>query len=270
MSAGPWTLGPILYEHGNHKLYSVEDKPWVIKWKENSEEALEELRAVLMFVCAKQPLRHGVVLPKSPYQLFGTTEKAVWYAMWRYDGVVERNDFCRTHWRILAMNALTFLRDLHRGFRMVHMDIKRTNIFVNRLKVSFHVGDYELVDTVYEKMTRNYPDDVKWYYYAFGAEPNEALYSWRMDLTALGYVLADLTWNSDNSPWTFQEECYSRRDGNPMSAFSEAEVLALRAKEMEGVNATVKHYFHRLQWLIWNNPIPPPDSFYDELVALFQ
>ena len=41
MSAGPWTLGPILYEHGNHKLYSVEDKPWVIKWKESSEEALE-------------------------------------------------------------------------------------------------------------------------------------------------------------------------------------------------------------------------------------
>ena len=95
MLAGPWTLGPLLYDHGSHKLYSVDDKPWVIKWKSSSEDALDELRIVLLFICAKQPLRFSVVMPKSPYQLFGVTETAVWYAMWRYDGVVEPNEFCR-------------------------------------------------------------------------------------------------------------------------------------------------------------------------------
>jgi len=256
-----WITIKTLYNKGGTHIFQTTYSKWVLKVNDNPTQAAYEIRVILDLFFAKP--RHAVELHPQLTDLYGNG----WYALRRYDGHVELDDFCREHWKTIAVHVLQFLQDFHHELGLVHMDIKKGNIFVDRTSKQFVVGDYENSTQPCAKTTMvKYTDDEKWYYMSLGAEFDKPLMSWRFDLAALGYVLASLTVKPDT--WTFENECWERRLGRG-STQAPNEVVALRAKELAAAAPAVVAYMERVGTLAWDLKEPPPRSFYEELEMLF-
>ena len=188
-----------------------------------------------------------------------------WYAMRRYDGHLEPDAFGQSHWRSIGVQVLAFLEDFHHGLGLVHMDIKKANILVDRMKGTVHVCDFANAESpaVVIRNLSTFEPLTKWYYVGFGGELDEPMVSWRTDLVALGYLLASLQpgWS-----YRFESECWEKRAGRGI--LSDEATLELRRNEMRRY-PVLEPYFARLTLLPWTAAEPPARSFYQELAALF-
>jgi len=243
------------------EILATSDCRWVIKSVSDTQRSTDELRIILAML-DKKP-RHSIELPPA-YGLYGRTPEAGWFALKRYSGHVEVDPYCKNRWRILAIHILQFLQDFHHDHGMAHMDIKKSNILIDRDTHEFVVTDYEHAERPHARRTSVYDADYVWYYMAMGAEMDQPLVSWRFDLVALGYVLASLTVTSD---WTFEKICWNKRKGKG-GGMSTDEVLALRSNELQGADPVVLAYMDRVKEVAWDATVPPRD-FYKSLEALF-
>lgn len=186
------------------------------------------------------------------------------YEMRRYDGHIEVGAYGRRHWRSIGRQCLAFLEDFHHVTGMAHMDIKKANILVDRQSDTFHVGDFGNAEYPWRepRLLREFDAKTKWYYLAMGGELDQPLYSWRMDLVALGHVLASLQFNYVGR---YETECWSKREGR--GTLTDDATLELRSAEIKEALA-LEPYFSRLTIVPWSAAAPPPRAFYQELAAL--
>lgn len=283
MSAGPWELRDEIYNRDDCSIYTTQDLEWVVKVLRERSRALDELAGILEVRRAAVP--NAVEFPEAVHEWFGVLPSGdVWYAMRHYDcAATVTSPEVRAHWQRFGQSVLTFLQYLHQKCHRVHMDVKVSNVLVNRLRSRFVVSDYDLVSVVHlNKAARYYPADTLWYYVAMGAELDEPLYTWRMDLTALAYMLASVTWDHDaNNRWKFYDECMRRRGGGAATAataaafadsatatLTDAELIALRETEMQRIHPTVRAFLDHVKTLPWSTPAPPPSDFYHRLFRL--
>jgi hypothetical protein len=273
---GPWivlTDAPLYHcikpETSSVSIVPTTDTNWVLKLT-----TAEEVVAVLLLFEARP--RNCVQFPPTLGALCGSTSVAdrQWYAMRRYSGsAASHRDFCREGWQALAVAVLAFLEDLHCGMGRVHGDIKPSNILVDTRRREFVVSDYETVSAPNDRQAIDYDVDSRWYYLAWGAEPDCPVRSWRMDLTALGYLLADLTWPAENTR-TFYRDCLAYRQGglDPRDELDVmAEVLARRDAEMaRACPESLRNYFEILELnVLWTAATAPPRTLYRALTGLF-
>jgi hypothetical protein len=109
-----------------------------------------------------------------------------------------------------------------------------------------------------------------WYFLARGAEPGKALYSWRMDLTGLTYLLAEILWPTDYLKPTFPNVC-NRAMVEKKTDITAEELVALRAAEMEWcAHPVVRRLLERIAEIPWDALAPPPRAFYAQLRAFVQ
>ena len=263
MDFSPWNVTNVLYNRRGTKIYETSDSRWVLKVIGDETQSLYELQ-ILLRIIASVP-RHSIALPPSRYGLYGRTQVAGWYAMKRYDGCVEINEFCKTQWQTLAIHVLQFLQDFHHGHGLLHMDIKKANILVDIDRTDFVVADYEHAEPPDSKRTADYDANHQWYYLAMGAEIDQQLYSWRFDLVALGYVLASLT--VEPQCWTFEQKCWDRRTGKGGILYDE--MIAIRSAELSGANSAICKYLERVATIPWAAKEPPSRQFYKSLEAIF-
>lgn len=271
---GPWmATEEVLYEKGDVRVIGTTDNNYVIKLRKISDMAHDELGALMMI--RRHSIARAIHTPSSAERFCGMTSTHIWFAMHRYAGPIAYDDVTRQNWRRVGQDVITFLSYLHRTCHLVHMDIKVTNILAYRSRTSFVVSDYELCDTPNRRLTHTYKPDYRYYYLAMGAELDQPLVSWRMDLTALGYILAELTWNTvDNKRTTFQAAIYDLRDkaaaGEHDDPSGDADLVALREAEMAAAHPSVLAYLRLIkERLSWDMEAPPPESFYRELMAFF-
>jgi len=253
---GPWTVKETLYKSTDAKIALTTDD-WILKigkFVDSESEILTQLK--------KAGVRRSVEVPDD-YKGTG------WFAMHRYDDYLACNVYCRMHWRTFAVNILEFLEDLHH-IGLVHMDIKKANILIDKRTDTCVVADYEHAVLPNHKLTREYPADASWYYIALGAEPDKPLFSWRMDLVAVAYALSDLSAPKCRtyalSYRQFEHECYMRRTSTP--AMTMEEILVLRGTDIAAAHPDLQEYWRRVGELSWYATTPPPRSFYLEMRAL--
>ena len=263
---GPWKLTEKLSGGTDVQIQATTDPRWVVKVSKRYDAATE-LSTILRFW--GNPPRHSVHIPHDLGSLFGHGTDEIWYAMRRYDGHLEVDDFTRQHWLQVGNHCLEFLQDLHLKHGLLHMDIKSTNILVNRSATQFVVADYETVARPNGTTPANESRDYRWYHLRFGAVPDQPVYSWRYDLTALGYLLADLTWPDGEPPWNYRGECDGRRGSGYVSVFTDADVILLRDEAFTKAHPTVRAYLDAVATLPWDARDPPPATFYEQLLALF-
>jgi hypothetical protein len=272
---GPWTATEeVLYDKKEVRVLGTTDPDYVLKIREISDIAHDELGALMMM--RRHSVSYGVYTPHRDAKKFcGMTDTHVWYAMRRYAGHIHYDDETRSKWRRVAQDVLAFLTQLHRACHLIHMDIKITNILANRTHTAFVVSDYELCDTPNRRLTRDYGPDYRYYYLAMGAELDQPLVSWRMDLTALGYLLAELTWNTvENRRTTFHKAIFGIRDraaaGERIDPSGDAELVALREREMAAAHPSVLGYLRLIAERVpWDMEAPPSESLYRELLTFF-
>lgn len=271
---GPWTVTEeVLYEKEDVRVIGTTDNHYVIKLRKISDIAHDELGALMMI--RRHSIAGAVHTPTSAERFCGMTSTHVWFAMRRYAGPIAYDDMSRHNWRRIAQDVLRFLSYLHRSCHLIHMDIKVTNILAHRSRTEFVVSDYELCDTPKRRLTHTYKPDYRYYYLAMGAELDQPLVSWRMDLTALGYILAELTWNTvDNKRTTFQQRMYDIRNAVSAGAHDDpsgdADLVALREAEMAAAHPSVLAYLRLIkERLPWDMECPPPESLYRELLNFF-
>jgi len=189
-----------------------------------------------------------------------------WYIMRHYDGTIDVDPFCQSQWRNIGIQVLQFLQDFHHRVGMAHMDIKRGNILVDRSAGTFHVCDFgnASAPSADKRVLGGFCDNSKWYYLAMGGELDQPMVSWRMDLVALGYVLATLqpSWS-----WRFENECWEKRAGRGILSIES--VLEVRRVSIM-LCTELRPYFTRLTLLPWTSVEPPAPEFYEELAALFR
>lgn len=272
---GPWTLGAVISDVGGKKIISVtptacvnpeEDTmtnedcklQWVAKVRSNS--CLEEVTDLINLV--RMPPRNMVEMPETAYHQFGLTRDSVWFAMRQYDSHLKPRH--SSIWRDVAIACIRFMSDLHRHHERVYMDFRMENILVAGANIV--VADYELVTTVSSLKTKTFDAKDRWYFLAHGAKMNEWLYSWRMDLVSLGYVLVALT----EGHLPFFSEFMNRRIGKRCNHKSTRDLLKERdAAVWAASNPTIRSYFDKIEEVEWSEWFPPALSFYKELEELF-
>jgi len=243
-----------IYNKNGAKIYDISGG-YVVKVISDPEN--HELRIVRRVM--RESIRSCVEFPEE------NRSGINWYAMRRYDGHLEADEFGRSQWRSIGVQILAFLEDFHHGLGMVHMDIKKTNILVDRQQGTVHVCDFANAESpaVVTRHLRTFDPNTKWYYIGFGCEFDQPMVSWRTDLVALGYLLASL---QPNWTWRFEAECWEKREGRGI--LGEEATVELRRQEMRRY-PDLEPYFARLTLLPWTAVDPPARSFYQELAALF-
>jgi hypothetical protein len=268
---GPWTItDEVIYSKNDVRILATTNDRYVLKIREKTDIAHDELGALCMI--RRHRLNYAVHTPPGPDKFCGMTDTHIWYAMRRYGGTVAYDVYARDNWRRIAQDVLAFITQLHRSCHLVHMDIKVTNVLRHHVHPQFIVSDYELCDVPNPRLTRTYGPEFRYYYLAMGAELDKPLYSWRMDLTALGYMLAEITWNTvDNRRTTFQTAMFALRDASATATTSDEDLVALRDREMSAAHPTVLAYMRRIdEGLTWSTEAPPPEAFYRELLSFFR
>lgn len=260
----PWTEWRRIYERDGISIIQVYARNWVVKYAHSRTAIAKEITFLREITEGGSAPRNMIELPTDPSYRFGEN----WYAMRKYtNSAYACSDEVRGHWRTLAIDVLNFLEDLHRGHRLAHLDITLRNILFDRGSGHFVVSDYELLEEVStEAAITDDNDDHLWYYIGTGAELSQPIESWRMDLTMLGYALAELTWAS---PPSFAALCQARRRDSNMD-ISDYDIIARRNAEMKGCPQGVRAYLDRVAELVgWRDTEPPAASIYDELRATF-
>lgn len=271
---GPWILQEVIYtDKEKVRIATTQNPDWIVKIAFGSPPSTEELGNLLML--SHYSVSRAVGVPTDIFHRFGVGTNYVWYAMRRYDGHVHINAFSVLHWRSIGIQVLWFLRDLHLNCGRVYMDVKTANILYKaQLGYSplFVVGDYELVDTIdLTKPARLYSNNTKWYYIAMGAELDEPLYSWRMDLVALGYTLASITHDYEKKKdWKYYGQCMARRTNTLSLDITDDSIIALREQEIKEEHPTILAYLNAVAEFPWISPTPPPAEFYKRLLSIFE
>ena len=245
-------MATLIYDKNGSKIYDISGR-WV---KKILEELMAEELKIAIRVFDANP-RSSVYIQEVGYD---------WYLMQRYDGNIQPGPFARSTWRQLAVQVLAFLEDFHHDVGLAHLDIKKGNVFIDRSKGTFHVGDFGNAErpTAAARPLSSFEANTKWYYVAMGCELTEPHISWRTDLVALGYLLASLQPNEDE--WRFESECWAKRVTD--DGLTDEATLELRRKEISGV-IMLQPYFARLVIVPWASLEPPPRAFYQELAGLF-
>ena len=253
-----WILTDTLYYSAKGSILATTDPNWVIKRVRKKREI-----DVAISVNLVGP-RAAVIFPAEAKAFFGKD----WYAMRRYDDHLRCDNFCRAAWRLIGIRVIQFLQDFHHGLGLVHGDIKKANILVDFSNNDFVVCDYECAHRPHPDALFLYNDDFKWYYVSLGIDLDAPPFAWRADLVMLAYLLASLC---ETTPWTFEEECWTRRDGPTKLALSDAELVLMRDKEFNATcvrEPALLAYMNSVSQLPWRSDDPPPRSFYVALEGL--
>jgi len=248
----------IIYQATSDSLKS-NDK-WLVKVKPNS--SLDEI-STLLYLRQESP---GLVtdMPISPYHKFGMTPESIWFAMRQYDSHITKAH--TNSWQEIAITCLEFLQALHKDYKRVYMDFRAENVLVNGKK--FIISDYELVTQIESRKLKRLTRSTRWYYMGRGGEPNEWVYSWKMDFVSLGYMLIRLTSKKDTS---ICDELMERRAGLRKNHLSMKQLAKQRNAIMyDAANPTLKAYLDTLKDIMWNEWEPPMYSFYKKLIHLFR
>jgi hypothetical protein len=146
------------------------------------------------------------------------------------------------------------------------MDWRPENVLVDG-KAGFVVADYESITTISRTKTRNAPFDSRWYYMYRGAEPDQWLYSWKMDLIGIAYMLIRLTTDGGSDICREFLECRARQK----KTHSSMRYLAKKRNAImyEFANPALKRFLDIIKPLKWNSQSPPFYSIYDSLKTLF-
>jgi hypothetical protein len=280
--AGGWTVTRPLEEGAS--VYETTDSEWVIKrLSYNTDgagpgETCEELEATLNIFNNRSRLRNCVAFPRSLREFCGVEQDGyAWIAIRRYSGAVSLVPgapvgpvIWNRHWKRLAIQVLAFLEDYHTVCRRIHMDLKVSNILMDREHCQFVVTDFGLSVPPARTPLVEYSADYLWYYLEHGAEPEKPIAAWRFDLIALGYLLARLTWNPDMSD-RFVEAAREMRRGS-CTSYTAAGLVSLRSGEMgRGICPLLRTYFDMVESSIgWYDVEPPPRVFYRSLASLFE
>jgi hypothetical protein len=273
---GPYFLtGAPLYDRNGCQLLPVQlpglDGSWALKVKADNRFEIESIESLL-----HKKVRSCVEFPPPPAPLTGSLESGrQWYCMRRYDACVENNLWCRLRWKQIGLAVLDFLEDLHCRVGAAHLDIKTFNILIDRDSETFHVCDFEhMMDSAsFDRDTplKDYNGEYKWYYVMLGGDLDQPCEGWRMDLEALGFALAALTWPRGAS-MGFVDECRERMEGRGSPAITDEEVLALREKELaDNTDDALLPYWSILEEQVtWTQEAPPGPEVYELLRACFR
>ena len=103
---------------------------------------------------------------------------------------------------------------------------------------------------------------------AWGGQLNKPVYSYRMDLTAVGYAVARQSWPENIERPLFRSICLSNRER--VDSFDSFEdIIRGRDIEMKKAHPSICAYLKRLDELVsWSGP-PPSNNVYDALMDIF-
>jgi serine/threonine protein kinase len=214
--------------------------------------------------------------------IFGIYDKYEWYIIEKCDGDINKYiQICDEKWDILLEDVCSFLKYLHHVKKVVHGDLKTTNILYNSELNKFKVCDYEscqkpVLDLLCNGITRNsklsplknsYLYNVGYYYYYIGANLNESYMSYKMDLLSLGVILWNIcSYKSKNTTlFKWQTKAIELYESNEKyNKFSELEQL----KKAEEMPEMIKEYFDIVNTIDPLSLDPPDCNIYNKILSL--
>ena len=201
-------------------------------------------------------------LYKYDSELYGKYKGYYWFVMEKYDADCSNGNIFYIDISKLIESVIKFLKYLHREHRVIHRDIKLSNILYKEGK--YTVADYELIREPDNESICDEHDYDNYYYYSYGAEYGKPVLSYRYDLQAVGYMLMVMDNKYEALP--FQKKAHTYY--NMKSFKNHFEELNKLRSEYE-MPERIKAYFKLIESVDWFSLEPPGEDVYDSIIKLF-
>lgn len=203
-----------------------------------------------------------IKLYKYDTELYGKYKHYHWFVMEKYDGDCSNGNIFYIDISKFIESVIKFLKNLHRVHKVIHRDIKLSNVLYKEGK--YVVADYELIKEPDNDSICDEHDYDNYYYYSYGAEYGKPVLSYRYDLQAVGYMLMVIDNNYEALP--FQKKAH--RYYNIKSFKNHFEELRKMRDEYE-MPERIQAYFKLIESVDWFSLDPPGEDVYDSIIALF-
>lgn len=255
---GPWEILSVLKVEQTSCVAIVkrgcESIEWVLKISDNDNE----IKNILKYDIQRHEF--GIKMPESDAS--GIYKKWHWFVM----------EKCKCDCSALVKNSIHigsfieciigFLKYIHRTHKVIHGDLKINNILQNN--TIYKVCDFETMTVPSNKSLCNETNSDYYYYYGYGAEYNKPVDSYRYDLQALGSALVFI--DNESKLLQFQHLAfYYYRNRFKLNYFDNLK----RLRDVVTMSEKTKAYFKIVEIIDWFSPEPPPESVYDEIIALY-
>ena len=273
---GPWKI--IKFEHIkidtiialvklNDKLNKTLDhSEWVLKIKNNVSHEFFQI----MFL-KKYNIKNSVIFPKLVYHLCGSTKHYTWYAMKKYNYILEKKIYYINDWKNIAQCGIQFMQSLH-SHNHIYSDFKFDNVFFDENINKYVFADYDSVEHISNIKLSEYSNDFKFYYISKGGELSQPYKSFKFDLLAFGYLLINLLRNGPK--FKFEDLCDNYRKHSVVTDEELNELITLRNTEILNVfpgviSPALLEYFKIVAEYDWNAKVSNDVSWYQKLENLF-
>lgn len=255
----------------NNDNININKSYWVLKIKSVNNNEINQI-----LLLQKYKIQNIVQFPDD--HLYGNTELFTWYAMKKYDYVLNKI-FIRQNGNklnLLIKNGIHFLYSLH-SINHIYSDFKFDNIFYDSELNTFIFADYDSIEPISNISLRDYHNDYTYYYYSKGGELEYPYKSYKFDLIAFGYIIAKLFSKNDYNKiytWEFENECEKYRIIKSVTDKQIEKLHILRNSELKNIynessNPKLHAYFNLVNEYDWYEKIPKDNTFYEKLINVF-
>ena len=197
-----------------------------------------------------------------------------WYIMEMFDNDISLHLVLVKHnIKKFILDCITLIRHLH-SQGLVHGDIKYKNILFKKSPIKFSICDYEFIRQPKKKRVEEKKRPIGYYYSYLGIPYHKPYFSYRADLTSLGYILwaALLSDRTYNLLFKWQEKASSFYEKTVIDDNTNYNTFKLienmQNDEFKICPEFIKQYFQILERIDWNQVNPPDIAIYEAIIKL--
>ena len=240
----------------NDELIDILDinKIWTMKINSYSDDEILNIKNYELNKC-----KYSMKYPNDDRYFYGKIYNYWWFVMEKYDS--DCNNLLYINYKLFLEGVINFLRYIHREKKIVHGDLKSKNILHNKNK--YVVCDFESLKPPNKIDICNGNHYSDYYYYVYGCEYNQYIFSYRNDLQAICFALWVII--RYNKYMYYQEigfECYNCRiNENKMQNLE-----LLRSQEI--MPPLIQKFYDIISIIKWDQEEPPNNELYDNLINI--
>jgi len=285
---GSWILQEIVCDNDKSILYDVvlditddnvseEDikelinKKWILKGVKFDTYEIEMINFLELYKKDDTRNFNIISMPTNPIHRYSYIKRnrnkvMVWYVMDKYDyDLGHQSEFCKINYKEIMLYLLNFVEWLHVSKRLVHGDLKLSNVVYNANINQLSIIDFESIDKT-DNILCSSSLPVGYYYYGLGCSSDMSYFSYKSELQTIGYILCNILENYANVKWR-DIAFYNYYTKITHNSFIYLDLL--RNAHFNKMPEIVKKYFEIIKDINWKEEIPN-QSIYIELKKLFE
>ena len=239
----------------NDQLNDI-NKIWTMKINNYSDEEINNIKNYELNKC-----KYSMQYPIDDNYFSGKINKYNWFVMEKFE--FDCNELSYFNYKYFLDYVINFLRYIHREKKVVHGDLKSKNILYNKDNIRYVVCDFETLQKPNKEDICNGEHYNDYYYYLYGCELNQCIYSYRNDLQSICYILWMVLRENKYMNYQTRSQNYYNYHIKENKMYK---LELLRSQEI--MPPVIKKFYDIISIVKWDQEEPPDNELYDNLIKL--